>query len=112
MDVRKAVADHVRRFNAAVESGDFDELVAGFAPDAVMRFEGVPVGPFVGRPAIAEGYRAAPPDDTMTVLDVTPTGPASARVRFGWDAGGTGTMDLAWSPTGELELRDLVIAFD
>ena len=35
-----------------------------FAPDGVLRFEGVPVGPFVGRAAIAAAYDERPPDDT------------------------------------------------
>jgi hypothetical protein len=114
VDVRGAIADHVRRFNAAVESGDFDEFAAGFAEDAVMRFAGVPAGPFVGRAAIADAYRAQPPDDTMTVIAVSPTGPGSARVRFAWDAGGTGTMDLTWreGAGGDREVSALVVTFD
>lgn len=59
---------HVRRFNEAVGSQDFGALVAGFAPDAEMVFEGVPVGPFVGRDAIAEAYARQPPDDEVRLL--------------------------------------------
>ena len=59
---------HVRRFNEAVGSEDFRALVAGFAPDAEMVFEGVPVGPFVGRDAIAEAYARQPPDDEVRLL--------------------------------------------
>ena len=64
------LADHVRRFNAAVRSGDFSPMLENFADDATMVFEGVPVGPFVGRDAIAEAYREQPPDDELDVLDV------------------------------------------
>jgi hypothetical protein len=38
------------------------------------RLEGVPVGPFVGKDAIAEAYRERPPDDELDVLDVRQDG--------------------------------------
>jgi steroid delta-isomerase len=62
--------EHVRRFNAAVRSGDFAPMLENFADDATMSFEGVPVGPFAGRDAIAQAYRVQPPDDELDVLDV------------------------------------------
>ena len=62
--------EHVRRFNAAVRSGDFAPMLENFADDATMMFEGIPVGPFAGRDAIAEAYREQPPDDELDVLDV------------------------------------------
>jgi steroid Delta-isomerase len=61
--------EHVRRFNAGVRSGDFSAMLENFADDATMTFEGVPVGPFVGRNAIAQAYREQPPDDELDVLD-------------------------------------------
>jgi ketosteroid isomerase-like protein len=64
------LADHVKRFNAAVRSGDFSPMLENFSDDATMVFEGVPVGPFIGRDAIAEAYREQPPDDELDVLDV------------------------------------------
>jgi steroid Delta-isomerase len=60
---------HVERFNRGVRSGDFGEMVSFFAHDAELVFEGIPVGPFVGRDAIAEAYRAQPPDDEIVLLD-------------------------------------------
>ena len=66
--------EHVERFNAAVRSGDFAPMLENFADDATMAFEGVPVGPFVGKDAIAEAYRAQPPDDELDVLDVREDG--------------------------------------
>jgi steroid Delta-isomerase len=62
--------EHVKRFNAAVRSGDFTPMLENFADDAEMVFEGVPVGPFIGRDAIAQAYREQPPDDELDVLDV------------------------------------------
>jgi hypothetical protein len=41
--------DHVRRFNEGVRSGDFAPMVAAFTEDGELHFEGVRIGPFVGR---------------------------------------------------------------
>jgi hypothetical protein len=38
-------------------------------PDAELEFVGIPVGPFAGRDAIGEAYRAQPPDDQIVLLD-------------------------------------------
>jgi ketosteroid isomerase-like protein len=62
------LAQHVERFNEAVRSGDYEPMLAGFARDAEMRFEGVPVGPFAGREAIAAAYAQQPPDDEVVLL--------------------------------------------
>ena len=61
--------EHVRRFNEGVRSGDFEPMAAAFAEDAEMHFEGVPVGPFVGRDAIGAAYRDQPPDDEVEIFD-------------------------------------------
>ncbi len=61
--------EHVRRFNEGVRTGDFAPMAAAFAEDAEMRFEGVPVGPFVGRDAIGAAYRDQPPDDEVEIFD-------------------------------------------
>jgi steroid Delta-isomerase len=61
--------EHVERFNAGVRSGDFGPMVAAFAEDAELVFEGIPVGPFSGREAIGEAYAAQPPDDEIVLLD-------------------------------------------
>lgn len=63
-----ALRAHVERFNEGVRTGDFARMVGAFADDAMMVFEGVPVGPFVGREAIGEAYRAQPPDDEIVLL--------------------------------------------
>jgi steroid delta-isomerase len=61
--------EHVKRFNAGVRSGDFAPMLVNFGDDATTAFEGVPVGPFVGRDEIAKAYRDQPPDDELDVLD-------------------------------------------
>jgi steroid delta-isomerase len=61
--------DHVKRFNQGVRTGDFGPMVAAFSEDAELVFEGIPVGPFVGREAIGEAYATRPPDDEIVLLD-------------------------------------------
>ena len=61
--------EHVERFNAGVQSGDFALMVAAFSEDAELIFEGIPVGPFSGREAIGAAYAAQPPDDEIVLLD-------------------------------------------
>src|SRR5207237_921650 len=68
------LAEHVRRFNASVRSGDFRPMLELFADDAVLEFRGVPVGPFRGREAIADAYAARPPDDEGEVLAAAEAG--------------------------------------
>jgi hypothetical protein len=60
---------HVERFNDGVKTGDFGPMVAAFAEDAELVFEGIPVGPFVGRDAIGDAYAAQPPNDEIVLLD-------------------------------------------
>jgi ketosteroid isomerase-like protein len=94
--------DHVAAFNEAVTTGDWDTFAERFADDATMTFVGVPAGPFQGRTAIAQAYRANPPTETMTLLD--------GDGRFRWASGATGTMDLTWTPIGAVQT--LTVTFD
>jgi hypothetical protein len=86
---------HVAAFNDAVASGEWETFSERFADDATLAFEGAPVGPFIGRPAIAMAYAAQPPTDTMSVVDMDSEGDQET-VRFVWSAGGTGTMHITW----------------
>ena len=63
------LAAYVERFNAGVRGGDWAPMLELVAPDAELEFVGIPVGPFVGRDAIGEAYRAQPPDDEIVLLD-------------------------------------------
>lgn len=101
------VREHARAFNSAVRSGDFRPFAATFTEDAVMRFVGVPAGPFVGRTAIAEAYATQPPTDTLTVGEVTTQADVDV-VRFQWDGGGTGTLTVRWR---EGQVADLTVVF-
>ena len=89
------VGAYVREFNAAVVSGEWSRLVAWFSDDAVLEFVGLPVGPFVGRGAIAAAYVTSPPDDTIEVLSERTTATGEWLVHFRWsssEAGGTMTL--------------------
>jgi steroid Delta-isomerase len=61
--------DYIERFNTGVRSGDWAAMVELLAPDAALEFEGIPIGPFMGRDVIGETYRAQPPDDELVLLD-------------------------------------------
>ena len=84
MEVTDLLNAHVDRFNSAVLSGGFDEMVAHFSEDAVMSFEGAGVGPFRGREEIAAAYRARPPDDQLVLLEVLENGPDVIEVSYAW----------------------------
>lgn len=79
-------------------------MLAGFTDDAELVFEGVPVGPLVGRDAIQAAYRTRPPDDEVRLL-----GPPRAD-------GDALVADYAWAREGTragrmiLMLRDGAIA--
>jgi hypothetical protein len=66
-----------------VRTGDWTPLADWFADDAELSFDGVPVGPFSGREAIARGYRERPPDDEVVIFGADEE---DGRVvaRYGW----------------------------
>jgi len=102
---------HVETFNAAVRSGDFAPLVALFADHATLEFADVPVGPFIGRDAIAAAYAEQSPTDTMTVLDVRVEKDGTVVEPFSWSADGgarSGEMRLV---VADGRIRRLVVAF-
>jgi hypothetical protein len=78
------VAAHVARFNAGVRSGDFGPMVDGFSEDAELIFEGIPVGPFRGREAIAAAYRTRPPDDEIELLDAEQDSQGRVVASYAW----------------------------
>ncbi|MEX0667888.1 MAG: nuclear transport factor 2 family protein [Acidimicrobiia bacterium] len=84
MDITHLLNAHIDRFNSSVLSGGFDEMVAHFTEDAVMSFEGVPVGPFRGRDQIAAAYRAQPPDDQLVLVEVLEKGTDFIEVSYAW----------------------------
>jgi steroid Delta-isomerase len=110
-DLRATLDTHVRRFNAAVRSGDFAPMLAGFTEDAEMVFVGVPVGPFVGRQAIAEAYAAEPPDDEIRLLGAPLVAAETVESDYAWAAQGgrAGRMTLTVHDGG---ICRLVVSFE
>ena len=97
MDATRGLLDHVDRFNRSVTSGDFSEMAGHLDEEAVMRFEGVPVGPFVGREAIVAAYLADPPDDTIGLAGQVAADGAAASAPYAWSSAPT-------EPAGVLRL--------
>jgi steroid delta-isomerase len=81
--VTDRVEEHFLLFNAAVRSHDWTAFLATFAPDAVMRFERVPAGPYAGLDQITRAYAERPPSDTMTSRSVVRDGDHDT-IRFTW----------------------------
>jgi len=104
----QAARAHVDRFNAAVVTGDWSAFVASLDPGAVMTFVGPPVGPFVGRDAIAAAYAADPPGDTLRVRQIHTAGDTDT-VAFEWSRGGTGVLEIRHGAGG---IVALVVRFD
>jgi RimJ/RimL family protein N-acetyltransferase len=63
--------DYVGDHNECVRTGDWEPLAGWFVEGAELVFDGVPVGPFHGRAAIAAAYRDQPPDDQVVTFRVT-----------------------------------------
>jgi hypothetical protein len=102
---------HVAAFNEAVASGDWDAFVERFADDGELVFVGVPVGPFRGREAIADAYRAQPPDDAIAILDSAEVG-GELVAAYAWSGEGGKAGLMILTPDGEAKLRRLVVTFD
>jgi len=107
-----AVLDaHVQRFNEAVHSGDFAEMVAAFTADAEMVCDGAPVGPFVGRAAIAEAYAQQPPDDEIRLLGAPRLNGESVESDYAWAADGRRAGRIIITPR-EGAIARLVVTFE
>jgi steroid delta-isomerase len=102
--LQRLLERHVELFNAAVSSGNYDPFLATFAEDAVMRFDDFPLGPFVGKGAIAEAYATQPPSDTMALIGMQVIGTDAVIAAFEWDAGGTGHIFLRFKGRQVVEL--------
>lgn len=82
----EVLESHVERFNEGVRSGDFTRMLEQFTEDAELAFEGVPVGPFRGKPAIAQAYADQPPDDEIVILRTRESGEDLVVADYAWRA--------------------------
>jgi steroid Delta-isomerase len=103
--------EHVERFNAGVRNGDWGPMLEQFDEDAEMEFRGIPVGPYVGKEAIAAAYREQPPDDELRVLELRER-EDGVDTRYAWLAEpeiAAGEMLLT---VAESRISKLVVTFD
>ena len=105
------LTDHVERFNEGIRTGDFAPMLAAFADDAELVFEGVPVGPFAGREAIEEAYRTRPPDDEVRLLGPARVEGDSLVADYAWARKGTRAGRMILTPRDGAIAR-LVVTFE
>lgn len=105
------IAEHVTRFNAGVRSGDYGPMLEQFTDDAELAFEGVGVGPFVGRLAIAEAYRRQPPDGELDLLEVSKV-PGGVVAGYAWRARPSVRAGEMRFRLHEGRIAQLVVTFD
>ncbi len=61
---------YVERHNLGVRTGSFAKLAELFSPTLQMTFDGLPMGPFVGRTAVIAAFEERPPTDELCVGDI------------------------------------------
>jgi steroid Delta-isomerase len=61
-------------------------MLEQFTEDAELAFEGVPLGPFRGKPAIARAYADQPPDDEIVILRTRESGDDFIVADYAWCA--------------------------
>jgi hypothetical protein len=86
-------------------------MLEQFADDAELAFEGVPVGPFRGKPSIAQAYVDQPPDDEIVILRTRESGHDLIIADYAWraDPGSrAGTLILRLR---DAEIDRLVVTF-
>jgi RimJ/RimL family protein N-acetyltransferase len=114
LEVPAAVAllhDYVMVHNECVRTGDWRPLAEWFTEDAQLAFEGVPVGPFDGRKAIAAAYDARPPDDEVVIFRTEESG-EEIVARYGWlREPGKQAGKMLMTPRGG-KIEKLIVTFE
>jgi steroid Delta-isomerase len=80
-------------------------MLEQFTEDAELAFEGVPVGPFRGKPAIERAYADQPPDDEIVILRTRESAEDLIVADYAWRA-----EPAARAGTLILRLRDAEIS--
>jgi len=78
---------------------------------AEMEFRGVPVGPFLGRDAIASAYSVQPPDDELRLLEQREVG-GVIQARYAWLAEPEVAAGEMYLTPEDGSIRKLVVTFD
>ena len=109
---RRLLDAYVATFNESVRAHDFARLAEWFAEDAELVFEGVPVGPFQGRDAIATAYETQPPDDEVEILGAHDGDAGEIVARYAWRRDeGKAAGDMRLLPR-DGRIARLVVTFD
>jgi steroid delta-isomerase len=103
--------DYVGDLNESVRSGDWSQLSSWFADDATLAFEGVPVGPFAGREAIAAAYREQPPDDQVLTFRAEDSAGAVTAL-YGWLAAPAAVSGRMVLTAADDRIGKLVVTFE
>ena len=102
---------HVERFNEGVRSGDYGPMLEQFAENAELAFEGLPVGPFRGKPAIAQAYLDQPPDDEIVILRTRESGDNLVVADYAWRAEPSSRAGTLILRLRDAEISRLLVTF-
>ncbi len=107
----EVLESHVERFNEGVRTGDFARMLEQFTEDAELAFEGVPVGPFRGKPAIEKAYAEQPPDDEIVILRTRESGEDLLVADYAWRADPAARAGSMILRLREAEIDRLLVTF-
>jgi steroid Delta-isomerase len=94
-----------------VRSGDFSRMLEQFTEDAELAFEGVPVGPFRGKPAIEQAYAEQPPDDEIVILRTRESGDNLVVADYAWRANPSARAGSMILRLRDAEIDRLLVTF-
>ncbi len=86
-------------------------MLEQFADDAELAFEGVPLGPFRGKPAIAQAYLDRPPDDEIVILRSRESGDDLVVADYAWQAEPASRAGTLILRLRDAEIDRLVVTF-
>jgi hypothetical protein len=89
MEARDVLEHYVARHNRGVRSGDFGPMLEIFADSARLEFEGIALGPFGGKRAIARAFLDRPPTDELFVLATREPEREVIEADYAWKASPT-----------------------
>lgn len=85
MTSREIIGSYVALHNEGVATGSFAPMLALFDDDAELYFEDLPIGPYLGRNAIAEAFCQLPPTDELEILEIS-SYDSGGRAIYGWQS--------------------------
>ncbi len=86
-------------------------MLEQFADDAELAFEGVPVGPFRGKEAIARAYAERPPEDEIVILRTRESSDDMVVADYAWRAEPSARAGSMILRLRDAEIDRLVVTF-